>query len=141
MLKRQPSWLFTCWLLESLQSMFWNVHNKQHTSYHHVICVKTGNKVYHPKQWNNNFIPNLLKHNNAILINFNQLIVIFTITYVYLQVPLFLNICGPTLQYFYAKHGVTIGLVFMTRTFLITLFFMFNNCVYMNKHEMLEGSS
>ena len=41
---------------------------------------------------------------------------------VYLQVPLFLCICVLTSQYFYAKHCVTIWLVFMTHTFLINQF-------------------
>ena len=115
------------------------MHKKLHTSNHQVICVETGNKVYNPKQRNGNFIPKCLKHNNAIVITFNQLINIFTLTCVYLQVPLFSCIYVLTSQYFYAKHCVTIGLVFMTLTFFNVSFLMCDNCVYMN-FEMIEGS-
>ena len=53
--------------------MFLNEHKNLHTSNHQVICVETGNKVYNPKQRNNNFIPNDFKHYTCNLDNFLSL--------------------------------------------------------------------
>ena len=63
------------------------MHKQLHTSNYPVICVENGYKVYNSKQGNANSIP---KHNNAIVITFDQLLNIFTLALrVFLEVPLF----------------------------------------------------
>ena len=116
------------------------MHKNLYTSNHHEKCVETGYKVYNPNLRNTNFIPNLLNMLHAFLITFNQLLNTFARTSVYLQVPLFLCICVLTSQYFYAKYCVTIGVVFITLTFLINIFFKIcDNCVFVH-FKMIEGS-
>ena len=50
------------------------MHKNLHTSNHQIKCVKSGNKVHNPKLRNNNFIPNLLKHNTCNIDNFKSII-------------------------------------------------------------------
>ena len=105
-----------------------------------MICVETGYKVYNPKQRNNNFIPNLLKQYNAILITFNHLLSLFT-----------LNVCLFTSS-IVLKHLRVYVTVFLRKTlrhnwvriydayvFHKSFLFMCDYCVYMH-FEMIEGS-